>query len=63
MADSLFTYDFTPTEAIRFPLSLSFPEVEAAFVRLELVGGGPCPKGYYNEGKPSEFSLDEIEIN
>ena len=63
VADSLFTYDFTPTESIRFPLSLSFPEVEAAFVRLELVGGGPCPKGYYNEGKPSEFSLDEIEIN
>ena len=59
---SLLTYDFSPTEAVRFPVSLCFPEVEAAFVRLELVGGGPCPKGYYNEGKPSDFALDEIEI-
>ena len=62
VADSLLTYDFTPTEAVRFPVSLCFPEVEATFVRLELVGGGPCPKGYYNEGKNSDFALDEIEI-
>ena len=62
VTDSLLTYDFSPTEAVRFPVSLFFPEVEAAFVRLELVGGGPCPKGYYNEGKPSDFALDEIEI-
>ena len=62
VTDSLLTYDFSPTEAVRFPVSLCFPEVEAAFVRLELVGGGPCPKGYYNEGKPSDFALDEIEI-
>ena len=62
VTDSLLTYDFSPTEAVRFPVSLCFPEVEAVFVRLELVGGGPCPKGYYNEGKPSDFALDEIEI-
>ena len=62
VADSLFTYDFSPTEAIRFPMSLCFPEVETSFVRLELIGGGPCPKGYYNEGNPSDFALDEIEI-
>ena len=63
VADSLLTYDFAPTEAVSFPVSLTFPEVEARYVRLELVGGGPCPEGYYHEGQPSDFSLDEIEIH
>lgn len=63
VVDSTFTYDFLQTEATRFPISLGFPKVEAGYVRLELLGGGICPKGYYNEGKPSELSLDEIEIH
>lgn len=57
------TYDFTLTEGTRFPVSLSFPETEATFVRLELLSGGLCLKGYYNEGKQSELAMDEIEIH
>lgn len=56
-------YDFTLTEGTRFPASLSFPETEAAFVRLELLSGGFCPKGYHHEGRQSELALDEIEIH
>lgn len=56
-------YDFTLTEGTRFPVSVSFPEAEAAFVRLELLSGGLCPKGYYNEGAQSELAIDEIEIH
>lgn len=56
-------YDFTLTEGTRFPASLSFPETEATFVRLQLLSGGLCPKGYHNEGQQSELALDEIEIH
>lgn len=56
-------YDFTLTEGTRFPVSLSFPVAEAAFVRLELLSGGNCPQGYYGEGRQSELAIDEIEIN
>ena len=56
------TYDFTLTEGTRFPVSLSFTETEAAFVRLELLSGGLCPKGYFHEGQQSELAMDEIEI-
>lgn len=56
------TYDFTLTEGTRFPVSLSFAETEAAFVRLELLSGGLCPKGYFHEGLQSELAIDEIEI-
>ena len=56
------TYDFTLTEGTRFPASLSFAETEAAFVRLELLSGGLCPKGYFHEGLQSELAIDEIEI-
>lgn len=56
-------YDFTLTEGTRFPASLSFPETEASFVRLELLSGGLCPKGYHHEGQQSELALDEIEIH
>lgn len=56
------TYDFTLTEGTRFPASLSFAETEAAYVRLELLSGGLCPKGYYHEGQQSELAIDEIEI-
>ena len=57
------THDFTLTEGTRFPASLSFPETEAAFVRLELLSGGLCPKGYHHEGQQSELAIDEIEIH
>ena len=56
------TYDFALTEATRFPVTLSFEGRKAAFVRLELLSGGPCPKGYFNAGEQSELALDEIEI-
>ena len=56
------TYDFTLTEGTRFPASLSFPETEAVFVRLDLLSGGLCPKGYYHEGQQSELAIDEVEI-
>ena len=55
-------HDFTLTEGTRFPASLTFPETEATYVRLELLSGGPCPKGWFHEGNPSELALDEIEI-
>lgn len=57
-----FTYDFTPTEGTRFPVSLSFPEVTARYVCLEFVYGGVCPKGYYKEGEQSRLAVDEIEF-
>ena len=56
------TYDFSLTEGTRFPASLSFAETEATFVRLELLSGGLCPKGYFHEGLQSELAIDEIEI-
>lgn len=56
------SFDFSPTEGTRFPVSLSFPEVTTRYIRLELPGGGLCPKGYYNEGQPSCLALDEIEL-
>ena len=56
------SYDFTLTEGTRFPVSLAFPDIEAAFVCLELQGRGKCPKGYYREGEPSRLAIDEIEI-
>lgn len=56
-------YDFTLTEGTRFPVSLSFPATEAAFVRLELLSGGKCPSGYFHEGQQSELAIDEIEIH
>lgn len=58
-----FDYDFTPTEATRFPVSFSFAETPARYVRLEFLSGGLCPKGYYHEGQPSRLALDEIEID
>lgn len=58
-----FDYDFTPTEATRFPVSFSFAETPARYVRLEFWSGGLCPKGYYHEGQPSRLALDEIEID
>jgi hexosaminidase len=62
VAQSQPTYDFTRTEATRFPVSLNFKETTAKFLRLMILGGGNCPKGYYKEGTPSELALDEIEI-
>lgn len=56
------TFDFSPTEGTRFPVSLSFPEVTTRYVRLELLSGGLCPKGYYHEGQASRLALDEIEF-
>lgn len=56
------TYDFSPTEGIRFPVSLSFPETWVRYVRLEFMSGGACPKGYYHEGQPSRLAVDEIEL-
>ena len=56
------TYDFTLTEGTRFPVSLSFPDTKAVFVRLELLSGGLCPQGYYHEGEQSELAIDEVEI-
>ena len=53
---------FSLTEGTRFPASLSFAETEATFVRLELLSGGLCPKGYFHEGLQSELAIDEIEI-
>lgn len=63
IGNKILVYDFTQTEGTRFPVSLSFPETEAAFVRLNLLGGSLCPKGYFNEGEQSELAIDELEIN
>ena len=40
LGNKVLSYDFTLTESTRFPASLSFPEVEATFVRLDLLSGG-----------------------
>ena len=57
-----YSYDFTPTEAIRFPVSYSFPEIIARYIRLELLNGGLCPEGYYHAGQQSRLAIDEIEF-
>lgn len=58
-----FTYDLSPTEGTRYPISITFPETKALFVRLEILSGGLIPNGYYREGEQSKLALDEIEIN
>ena len=58
-----FTYNFSPTEGTRFPVSILFSEVEAAFVRLEILSWGIIPEGYYRAGEQSKLALDEIEIH
>ena len=55
-------YDFSLTEATRFPVEVKFEESGARFVRLVVLGGGKCHEGHYNAGEPSELALDEIEI-
>lgn len=57
------TPDLTVTKGTRFFEALSFPAVQATVVRLELLSGGICPKGYYHEGEQSELAIDEIEIH
>ena len=57
-----YSYDFTPTEATRFPVSYSFPEVTARYICLELLNGGLCPEGYYHAGQQSRLAIDEIEF-
>ena len=58
-----FSYDFSPTEGVRFPVSVSFPESEAKHVRLEILSWGIIPDGYYRAGEQSKIGLDEIEIH
>ena len=55
-------YDFSLTEATRFPVEVKFEKSGARFVRLVVLGGGKCHEGHYNAGEPSELALDEIEI-
>lgn len=55
-------YDFSLTEATRFPVEVKFDESGARFVRLVVLGGGKCHECHYNAGEPSELALDEIEI-
>lgn len=54
--------DFTVTEITRFPETVTFPPTQVAYVRLTLLSGGKCPKGYYHEGQQSELAIDEIII-
>ena len=55
-------YDFSRTEGTRFPVSVSFEETKARFIRLLILSGGKCHEGYFNAGEPSELAVDEIEI-
>lgn len=57
------TYDLSPSEGTRFPVSISFPEIEAKFVRLEILSWGTIPDGFYRAGELSKTGLDEIEIH
>lgn len=50
------------TEITRFSETMTFPVTQAAFIRLTLLSGGICPKGYFQEGQQSELAIDEIEI-
>lgn len=63
LATKEFTYDLSPTEGTRFPVSISFPGCEAKFVRLEILSWGIIPDGYYRAGEQSKVALDEIEIH
>lgn len=63
MAKKDFTYNFNDAEGTRFPVILTFPDIKAAFVRLEILSGGSCPEGFYRAGEQSKVALDEIEIH
>lgn len=57
-----FSYDFSLTEGTRFPVAISLPKTSTRYVRLEILGGGLCPKGFYCEGESSRLAADEIEV-
>lgn len=62
IASRKLTPDFTVTEITRFPETVTFPTTQAAFIRLTILSGGICPKGYFREGQQSELAIDEIII-
>lgn len=63
IGEQSFDYDWSVTEATRFQRVIECNGEQGRYVRLELLSGGICPKGYYQEGEQSELALDEIEIN
>ncbi len=63
IADKEFEYDFSPTEAVRFPVLVSFPDVDAKYIKLEIESWGECSAGYYRAGEQSKLAIDEIEIH
>ncbi|MDR2921455.1 MAG: family 20 glycosylhydrolase [Tannerella sp.] len=55
--------DLSVNEVTRFPSLITLPVPDKArFVRIQILSGGLCPKGYTDEGKQSELAIDEIEI-
>ncbi len=63
IAKKEFTYNFTPTEGIRFPVDITLPKTETAFVQLEILSGGLIPVEFYRAGEQSKLAIDEIEIH
>ena len=62
VGEQALTYDFSPTEGTRYPVTIHFSPVKAAYLQVEWLPTERCPKGYFNEGNPCKLAIDELEV-
>ena len=62
VGEQALTYDFSPTEGTRYPVTIHFSPVKAAYLQMEWLPTERCPKGYFNEGNPCKLAIDELEV-
>ncbi|EJW89943.1 beta-hexosaminidase precursor [gut metagenome] len=62
VGEQALTYDFSPTEGTRYPVTIHFSPVKAAYLQVEWLPTDRCPKGYFNEGNPCKLAIDELEV-
>ena len=60
VGEQALTYDFSPTEGTRYPVTIHFSPVKAAYLQVEWLPTERCPKGYFNEGNPCKLAIDEL---
>ena len=62
VGEQALTYDFSPTEGTRYPVTIHFSPVKAAYLQVDWLPTERCPKGYFNEGNPGKLAIDELEV-
>ena len=62
VGEQALTYDFSPTEGTRYPVTIHFSPVKAVYLQVEWLPTERCPKGYFNEGNPCKLAIDELEV-